>query len=392
MYKFEEKLEAIKAKGLYRKMLYLEAPQVPYTIIDGESILMLSSNSYLGLCNDDRLKEAAIAAIREFGVGAGGSRLTTGSYKLHRELEERLAEFKSTEACLVFSTGYAANIGTISALVDKDWVVFCDRLNHASIIDGCRLSGAKLIIYRHADMDDLEKKIKRYHHGKGLIVTDGIFSMDGDIAPIPDIVQQAQKYNLMTMVDDAHATGVLGPNGGGTVDFFSLKDKVDIQMGTLSKAFASEGGYIAGKLSLIDYLRHKAKSFIYSTALAPHNIAVALKALEIIQKEPETRTSLLEKSLWFRGELIENGFVVPENHSPIIPLMVGEADQAVEFSRILMNEGVYVPAIRPPTVPAGTSRLRFSIMATHNYEDLKMAIKKIKATGDKLVLNYKQRS
>lgn len=386
MYKFVEALESIKEKGLYREMTCLDAAQGPHTVVEGRNVLLMSSNNYLGLCSDERLKEAAISAIREFGVGSGGSRLTTGSYKLHKELEERLAEFKGTEACLVFSTGYAANIGTIAGLADKDWVVFCDRLNHASIIDGCRLSGAKLVIYRHCDMDDLENKIKRYHKGKGLIVTDGVFSMDGDIAPVPEIVKLSKKYSLMTMVDDAHATGILGPDGGGTADYFGLKDEVDIQMGTLSKAFAGEGGYIAGKRHLTDYLRHKAKSFIYSTALAPHNIAVSLKALEIIQKEPETRKSLMEKSLRFRGELVKNGFDVPQNHTPIIPLMVGEADRAVKFSRILHNEGIFVPAIRPPTVPEGTSRLRFSIMATHTYDDLKMAVGKIIVTGKELEL------
>ncbi|AEF92960.1 8-amino-7-oxononanoate synthase [Desulfotomaculum nigrificans CO-1-SRB] len=386
MYKFAEALESIKEKGLYREMLYLDAAPGPHTMVGGKQMLLLSSNNYLGLCNDDRLKEAAIATIREFGVGSGGSRLTTGSYRLHRELEERLAQFKGTEACLVFSTGYAANLGTIAGLADKGWVIFCDRLNHASIIDGCRLSGAKLVIYKHCDMNDLEKKIKRYHTGKGLIVSDGVFSMDGDIAPLAEIVKLAKKYSIMTMVDDAHATGVLGPNGGGSVDYFGLQNEVDIQMGTLSKAFAGEGGYIAGKQSLIDYLRHKAKSFIYSTALAPHNIAVSLKALELIQKEPERRKSLLEKSRWFRGELVKNGFDVPMNNTPIIPLMVGEADKAVTFSRMLYDEGVYVPAIRPPTVPNGSSRLRFSIMATHTHEDLAMALQKTIVIGKELGL------
>lgn len=386
MDKFAESLEVIKEKGLYREMLYLDAAQRPHTLVDGKMMLLLSSNNYLGLCDDDRLKEAAIAAIREFGVGAGGSRFTTGSYKLHRELEERLAQFKGTEACLIFSTGYAANLGTIAGLADSNWVIFSDRLNHASIVDGCRLSGAKLVIYKHCDMKDLENKIKRYHKGKGLIVTDGVFSMDGDIAPLTEIVKLAKNYALMTMVDDAHATGILGPNGGGSADYFGLQDEVDIQMGTLSKAFASEGGYIAGKQSLLDYLRHKAKSFIYSTALAPHNIAVSLKALEVIQKEPERRESLHEKSRWFRGEFIKNGFDVPMNNTPIIPLMIGEADKAVTFSRSLFEEGVYVPAIRPPTVPNGSSRLRFSIMATHTKGDLEMALQKSIVVGKELSL------
>lgn len=386
MYNFKEALEWIKKKGLYREMLFLDAAQGPYTVIDGKELLLMSSNSYLGLCDDVRLKEAAIAAINKFGVGAGGSRLTTGSYRLHRELEEKLAGFKGTESCIVFSTGYAANIGTISGIADKDWVIFCDRLNHASIIDGCRLSGAKLVVYKHCDINDLEKKIKMYHTSKGLIVTDGVFSMDGDIAPVADIVALAKKYHLMTMVDDAHATGVLGENGRGTLEYFGLKDVVDISMGTLSKAFASEGGFIAGKRVLIDFLRHKAKSFIYSTALAPHNIAVALEALSIIRREPEARKALAEKSTWFRNKLIDSGFNIPMNITPIIPLMVGDSGIAVRFSMLLFNEGVYIPAIRPPTVPDGTSRLRISIMATHTYEDLEFALKKIVCFGKELKL------
>jgi 8-amino-7-oxononanoate synthase len=386
MYNFEESIAGIREKGLYREMLYLEAAQGPHTVIDGKKLLLMSSNSYLGLCDDYRLKAAAIAAINKFGVGSGGSRLTTGSYGLHRELEEKLAEFKGTESCIVFSTGYAANLGTIAGLADKDWVIFCDRLNHASIIDGCRLSGAKLVVYKHCDMFDLEKKIKRYHTGYGLIVTDGVFSMDGDIAPVGEIVALAKQYNLMTMVDDAHATGVLGENGKGTLEYFGLEDKVDISMGTLSKAFASEGGFITAKQVIIEMLRHKAKSFIYSTAPAPHNIAVSLAALEIIKNEPERRKLLLEKSVWLRNNLIEHGFSVPMNITPIVPLMVGDAGVALIFSKLLFNEGIYIPAIRPPTVPDGTSRLRISIMETHTYGDLEFALQKLVDIGKQLNL------
>lgn len=386
MYDFKEALNEIKNKGLYRELRYLDAAQGSHTVIDGKEIFLMSSNSYIGLCDHVKLKEAAIAAINKFGVGAGGSRLTTGSYTLHRELEEKLADFKGTESCILFSTGYAANVGAISGVSDKDWVIFCDCLNHASIIDGIRLSGAKLVVYRHCDMKDLESKIKRYHTGKGLIVTDGVFSMDGDIAPVGKIVELAKKHNLMTMVDDAHATGVLGENGRGTLEHLGLKDAVDISMGTLSKAFGSEGGYIAGKRVLIDFLRHKAKSFIYSTALAPHNIAVALEALNIIRKEPDARKALAEKSLWFRNKLIEFGFNVPVNITPIIPLMVGDSETTVRFSKLLFNKGIYIPAIRPPTVPDGTSRLRISIMATHSYEDLEFALQELVCFGKELKL------
>ncbi|KAB2952180.1 8-amino-7-oxononanoate synthase [Heliorestis acidaminivorans] len=388
MYDFTAALEKLKSKNLYRNMLYLDSAQGPYTEVEGKNVLLLSSNNYLGLCNDERLKLAAISTIKEFGVGSGGSRLTTGSYKLHKELEAKLATFKGTESALVFSTGYATNVGTLSALADPDWVIFCDRLNHGSIIDGCRLSGAKLVVYKHCDVEDLEKKIKRYHrtNGKGLIVTDGVFSMDGDLAPLPAIVDLAKKYNLLTMVDDAHGTGVLGATGSGTVAHYNLQNQVDIQMGTLSKAFASEGGYIAGHESLITYIRHKAKSFIYSTAPAPHTIAISLKALEIIQEDGERRKSLSEKSQWFRRELTTMGFQVPMNDTPIIPLLIGEADLALQYSKLLFEAGLYVPAIRPPTVPQGTSRLRFSIMATHSYEDLSLALEKIYTIGKELNL------
>lgn len=386
MYSFDKDIQTLKDEGLYREMRYLEAAQGSHTFIDGRDMLLMSSNSYLGLSNDIRLKEAAISAINKFGIGAGGSRLTTGSYLLHKELEEKLAEFKGTESCIVFSTGYAANIGTISGITDKDWIVFCDRLNHASIVDAIRLSGAKLVVYKHCDMEDLQNKIKRYHTGKGLIVTDGVFSMDGDIAPLFEIVELAKKHKLMTMVDDAHATGILGECGKGTIEYFGLKEDIDINMGTLSKAFAGEGGFVAGRKELIDFLRHKAKSFIYSTAPAPHIVAVALEALNIIRTEPGTRKDLKEKVIWFREKLIKNGFNVTMNITPIIPLMIGDSKTALILSKILFDEGIFIPAIRPPTVPNGTSRLRISIMATHTYEDMEHTIEKLVRFGKELKL------
>lgn len=384
MFDFEDALNEMINKGLYREIQYLEAAQGPYTVIEGRKVLLMSSNSYLGLCDNIRLKEAAIAAVNKFGVAAGGSRLTTGSYKLHRELEEKLTEFKGSESCIVFNSGYTANLGTISGIADKDWVIFCDRLNHASIVDGIRLSRSKLVVYKHCDVMDLEKKIKRYHSAKGMIVTDGVFSMDGDISPVCEIVELARKYNLMTMVDDAHATGVLGEKGKGTLEHLGVKYGVDICMGTLSKALAGEGGFVTGKRSLIKFLRHKAKSFVYSTALAPHNIAIAIEALNIIKEEPEARKNLLEKSMWFRRTLIEHGFNIPLDPTPIIPLVIGEASNAVKFSSMLLNEGIYIPAIRPPTVPYGMSRLRVSIMATHSYDDLELVSKKLAGIGKQL--------
>jgi len=379
-----EKLKETKEKGLYRELRYIETAQTPRVKIEGKDLILLGSNNYLGLCDDSRLKKVAIDAINKYGVGSGGSRLTTGSYDIHKELEEKIASFKGTEASLVFNTGYMANIGIITSLCDRNSVIFCDRLNHASIIDGCRLSGAKLIRYKHCDMNDLLDKINKYKGSNNLIVTDGVFSMDGDIAPLPDIVKIAKEYNIMTMVDDAHATGILGKKGSGTSSYFGLDNEIDIMMGTLSKAVASEGGYVAGKKDLIDYLRNYARSFVYSTALSPSTIAVSIKALEIIEKDEESRVKLLKMSDWFQKELEIAGFNLIRTKTPIIPIMVGQADKAVEFSKGLLEEGVYIPAIRPPTVPEGTSRLRISLMATHSQQDLEEALIKIKLIGKQL--------
>jgi 8-amino-7-oxononanoate synthase len=381
MKRFSEKLDQIKKNGLYRKMRHLQTPQGPHIKIDGKDYLLLSSNSYLGLCSDDRLKQAALDAIEKYGVGSGGSRLTTGSYEIHQKLEEEIALFKKTEAALLFNTGYMANVGAISSIADKSWVIFSDSLNHASIIDGCRLSRAEIIVYNHCDTKDLARKVQDSANRQALIVTDGLFSVDGDIAPLPAIVEIAKKNNILLMVDDAHATGVLGLSGGGTADYFGLSDEIDIQMGTLSKALASEGGFIAGKQSMIDYLVNTARSFIFSTALSPTTIAVARKALEIIRTEPQRRETLLTNSAWFRAELRKAGFDVAENDAPILSIVVGAPDSAVAFSNRLMERNIFVSAIRPPTVPEGTSRLRISIMATHTRDDLKQALNCIAEIG-----------
>jgi 8-amino-7-oxononanoate synthase len=381
---FSEKLDQIKENGLYRKMKHLQTPQGPRIKIDGKDYLLLSSNNYLGLCNDARLKQAALDAIEKYGVGSGGSRLTTGSYDIHQKLEEEIAAFKGTEAALLFNTGYMANVGAISSIADKNWVIFSDSLNHASIIDGCRLSRAEIVVYDHCDTKDLARKVQGYPKRQAMIVTDGLFSVDGDIAPLPAIVEIAKKNNILLMVDDAHATGVLGPNGGGTADYFGLRDEIDISMGTLSKALASEGGFIAGKRSLIDYLINTSRSFIFSTALSPATIAVSLKALDIIRTEPERRNTLLANASWFRAELRAAGFDVAENEAPIISIVIGEPDLAVTFSNKLMDQHIFVSAIRPPTVPPGTSRLRITMMATHARDDLRQALNCIAEIGHKL--------
>lgn len=378
---FQERLDDIRRRDLYRQMRYLDSPQGPHVRMEGREYLLLSSNSYLGLCHDRRLKEAAREAMEKYGVGSGGSRLTTGSYDLHRRLEEEIAAFKGTEAALVFNTGYMANVGTISAIADKAWIIFSDGLNHASIIDGCRLSGAEIVVYKHGDPTDLERKMTACPGRPALIVTDGLFSVDGDIAPLPEIVRIAQAGKALVMVDDAHATGVLGPHGGGTTDYFGLGDRVDIQMGTLSKALAGEGGFIAGKRVLIDYLINCARSFIFSTALAPATVAVSLKALEIVREEPQRRQALLENAAWFRGKLRSAGFQVSEGLAPIIAVIIGDPDRTMRFGKRLLEEGIFVTPIRPPTVPPGTSRLRINIMATHTQDDLARAIGSMETIG-----------
>ncbi|OOM14541.1 8-amino-7-oxononanoate synthase [Clostridium saccharobutylicum] len=379
-----EKLKKIEEKNLYRELKYIQTAQSPKVKIQNKDIILLGSNNYLGLCNDYRLKKAAIDAINKYGVGSGGSRLTTGSYDIHKELEKKIASFKGTEASLVFNTGYMANVGIISSLCDRNWVIFCDKLNHASIIDGCRLSRAKLIRYKHCDMDDLLNKVNKYKGKNNLVVTDGVFSMDGDIAPLPHIVKIAKENNMMIMVDDAHATGILGKNGSGTASYFNLHSQIDIMMGTLSKSVASEGGYVAGSKDLINYFKNFSRSFIYSTSLSPATIAVSIKSLEIIKKDDERRANLLKMSNWFQCQLEAAGFNIIKTKTPIIPIMIGSADKAVEFSKSLLEGGIYIPAIRPPTVPQGTSRLRVSLMATHTIQDLEESLTKIKLIGKKL--------
>ena len=381
---FDEKLQQIQAAGLYRRMRYLQSPQSAHVCMSGEDILMMSSNSYLGLCSDERLKQAARDALEQFGTGSGGSRLTTGSYEIHEKLEEEIAAFKGTEAALVFNTGYMANVGVISAIADKSWVIFSDRLNHASIIDGCRLSGAEIVVYEHGDPADLEGKVEKYKDRSGLLVTDGLFSVDGDIAPLPALADIARRHHLLLMVDDAHATGVLGKNGGGTADYFGMTCGIDVMMGTFSKALASEGGFVSGSRDLIDYLVNTARSFIFSTALSPATIAVSRQALKIVRTEPQARKTLLNNARWFRGELRDSGFSVPDYPTQIISVVLGRPDVAVRFSERLMEKRIFVSAIRPPTVPAGTSRLRIGIMATHTKEDLTRATAAIKDVGREL--------
>ncbi|MDY3375113.1 MAG: 8-amino-7-oxononanoate synthase [Terrisporobacter othiniensis] len=372
----KEKLQIIKEKNLYREMRYLSKSQDKYTVIDGREILLMSSNNYLGLANNEEVKKAAIDGINEFGLGSGGSRLTTGSYDLHKKLEEKIAKFKNCEAALIFNTGYMANVGVISAICDENYYIFSDELNHASIIDGCKLAKGKTIVYKHNNMEDLYDKISTINPTKGIIVTDSVFSMDGDIANIPEIVKIAKAFNLLTVLDDAHATGVIGKNGRGSSEYFNCK--VDITIGTLSKAVASEGGFVCADEYIIDYLKNKARSFIFSTALSPGIINGSIKSFELIASTD--RVQRLNNNIkYINKKLNEIGIETDENRdSPIIPIFIGDEDLAMNISKSLLENGIYIPAIRYPTVPLNKSILRMTIMSTHDKKDLDIVVDKLK--------------
>lgn len=381
----EEELAYLQEHHLYRWLNRMDDSQAARTVINGKQSLLLSSNNYLGLTEHPELKAAARQAVTRWGTGAGGSRLTTGNLRLHEELENTIASFKRTEAAIVFNTGYMANLGAITALAGKDDLILSDELNHASIIDGCRLSQAKIKIFPHKDTRALEKLLQQAQgYRRRLIVTDGVFSMDGDLAPLPRLVELAEKYHALLMVDDAHATGVLGRRGAGTADHFNLEGKVHIQMGTLSKAVGSAGGYIAGSRKLIDYLRNKARSFIFSTALPPAVIAAATTAFRVIEENPQIRENLWANARYLRSGLKQMGYSISAEESPIIPIFIGDADKAMKVAEKLFDLGVFAPGIRPPTVPPGTSRIRVTVMATHTREDLDRALSAFMQAGKEL--------
>lgn len=383
--RFRRNLQVIEEQGLTRKLRSFSTGNESEVVMNGKKFLLFSSNNYLGLATDSRLKKKATEGISKYGTGAGGSRLTTGNFDIHEQLESEIADFKKTEAAIVFSSGYLANVGVISSVVKTGDTIFSDAWNHASIIDGCRLSKAKTIVYEHADMADLERKLRQsYGDGKKLIVTDGVFSMDGDIAPLPKIVELAKEYKAYIMIDDAHATGVLGNDGCGTADYFGLKEEIDFTVGTLSKAIGAEGGFVSTSSIAKNYLLNNARSFIFQTALSPSAIEAAREGISIIQNEPERRKQLLKNAQYLRLKLEESGFVIKEGETPIISLIIGGSHEAMQFSAKLMDEGVFIPAIRPPTVPKGSSRLRITVMATHTIEQLDMVISKIKKIGKEM--------
>ena len=370
---FASRIDAIKAAHLYRKLRTLSTPQGREVVIDGQHVLLFSSNSYLGLNTNEHICGEAIRAVEEFGVGSGGSRLVTGNMTPHMRLEAAVAEFKGSEAALAFTSGYTANVGVISSLCHKDTVIFSDALNHASIIDGCRLARGLTAVYAHNDMDDLLQRVRHLRPRQGFIVTDSVFSMDGDIARLPDLASIARTYGLTLVVDDAHATGVLGATGRGSLEHFGLShDDVPVVTGTLSKAVPSEGGFVCGSSSLCDLIRNTARSFIFTTAPSPSTAATAAAGLEYIAAHPELVARLQGNVAYFVKKLGRIGMNV-QGQSPIIPIMVGDEEKAAQAAEALLALGVFVPCIRYPTVPKGMARLRLTVMAAHTREDLDYA-------------------
>ena len=384
---FAKEIEELKEQGLYIYIRTLEGPQGAWLTIGGKKVLNMCSNNYLGFANEPRLKEAAKKAIDEWGVGPGAVRTIAGTLKIHEELEKALAEFKKVEAVLFLQTGFIANQAVIPAIVGAGDAIFSDELNHASIIDGVRLSKADRYIWKHRDTKDLEEKLKEATE-KGvrrkLIITDGVFSMDGDLAPLPKIVELAEKYNAMVMVDDAHGEGVLGDSGRGIVDHFGLHGKVDIEIGTLSKAFGVVGGYVAGKKELIDYLKQKARPFLFSTPLSPADTAASLEAVKILMESGDRVKKLWDNAKYFKENMKKLGFDLGVSETPITPVMLYDAKVATEFSKRLLENGVFAQAIGYPTVPKGKARIRVMISAVHTKEDLDFAMEKFEKVGKEL--------
>jgi glycine C-acetyltransferase/8-amino-7-oxononanoate synthase len=381
----QQDLSELKKQHLYRQLKRIDGPQSARTIVDGIPCILLSSNNYLGLTEHPELKRAAKKAIEKWGTGSGGSRLTTGNLSIFEQFEQEIAQFKHTEAALVFNTGYMANLGIITALTGRQDVIISDELNHASIIDGCLLSQANKRVFAHKNMNELEKILqKSQNYRRRLIVCDGVFSMDGDIAPLPEMHILAERYDALLMIDDAHATGVLGKHGSGTAEYFHLEDKIPIQMGTLSKALGSAGAYVAGKQELIDYLRNKARSFIYSTALPPAVIGAALAALKLIQKQPEILRQLWANAAYLRDGLEARGFQLVAHETPILPVFIGDEQQTMLMAEALKNRGVFAPGIRQPTVAPGEGRIRVTVMASHSRKDLDEALAAFEDAGKEL--------
>ena len=380
-----DELQKLRGQGLYQSLRVLDGEQLPRARFDGREVINLSSNNYLGLTTNPKLKRRAIEAIERFGVGSGAVRTIAGTMTLHMKLEEKIAQFKNVEGAVVFQSGFTANAGTVQAIIGPDDVIISDELNHASIIDGCRLSKAEIKRFPHKDPDACEKTLKEIgRRGRKLLITDGVFSMDGDIAPLPQLVELAEKYGCIMMIDDAHASGVLGRNGRGTVDHFKLHGRVDIQVGTLSKAIGALGGYVCSTRDVIEFLYHRGRPFLFSTSHPPSVAATCLAAFELLDEEPQLVEKLWGNTRFFKEGLQKLGFNTGASETPITPIIVGDAGLAHQFSGELFQAGVFAQGIGYPTVPMGKARLRTIVTATHTRDELSEALETLERVGKKL--------
>ncbi len=383
-------IDDLKQRGTFFKLRVLEDEQAPVCTYDSRRVINLASNNYLGLCNHPRLREAAIIATERFGVGSGAVRTIAGTMRIHMELEEKIARFKGVEACVVFQSGFAANAGTVSSILGKDDFILSDELNHASIIDGARLSRAKVKVFRHKDVAHCEELLQEVADdpGRKLIITDGVFSMDGDIGPVDKLAELAERYGAIMMVDDAHASGVLGRNGRGSVDHFGMTSKVDVQVGTLSKAIGALGGYVCGSRDLIDFLYHRARPFLFSTSHPPSVAATCIAAFDLLESEPERIERLWSNTVYFREELEAAGFDVgghttPRSETPITPIILGDGRTTMDFSKALFDAGVMATGIAFPTVPEGKARVRTIMTSEHTREQIDQALEVFTSVGRK---------
>ncbi len=382
----QDEIEGLKAAGLYNRIRTISSPQGAWLIVDGKRVLNFCSNNYLGLANHPQVVAAAKGALDKYGAGPGAVRSIAGTMDLHLELERRLAAFKGVEAAITFQSGFSANLAAIQALVGKEDVIFSDELNHASIIDGCRLSGAPIVRFAHADPADLEQVINENQgkYRRALAITDGVFSMDGDIAPLDKIYEITSAHGIMLMVDDAHGEGVIGRGGRGIVDHYGLHGKVDIEVGTLSKAFGGVGGVVAGNAMIVEWLRQRGRPFLFSSAVTPPDVAAMIASVDLLEKSTELVDRLWENARYFKGEMKRLGFDTGQSVTPITPIMLGEAPLAQQFSRELFEQGVFAMPLGFPTVPRGKARIRVMISATHSREDLDLALEKFALVGKKL--------
>ena len=386
-----DQLDELKAKGTHFKLRVLEDEQAPVCTFDGKKVINLASNNYLGLTTHPKLREAALEATRKYGVGSGAVRTIAGTMRIHMDLEEKIARFKNVEACVVFQSGFTANAGTVSAFLGKDDFIISDQLNHASIIDGARLSRAKILVFNHKDLAHAEEQLAsiKDQPGHKLLITDGVFSMDGDIGALPGLCNLAEKYGAIMMVDDAHASGVLGRNGRGSVDHFGMHGRVDIQVGTLSKAIGALGGYVCGTRDLIDFLYHRARPFLFSTSHPPSVAATCIAAFDVLESEPQWMEQLWANTRFWKKELGLLGFNIggqttPASETPITPIIIGDGRLTMDFSRELFKEGIFGTGIAFPTVPEGKARIRTIMTATHTKDELQQALEVLERVGKKM--------